>query len=777
MRGKSRQAVGTFHLANKTIHIINARYAMNVQTGGTIRALRAFAAPGLMLALCLSGCADGTFETLGPSSTSTSNSTSPRSDMSLPSGHEDQGKTVVLDMASDDIDMRSAPDDMRATPDMSSQPPPTEDMATPVDMRTPPVDMFSPPPPDMASMPPDCSDVMARTTIPSSPPQSASWKWGGGKGYPDAVRKDGNCMTVVSTRAQLESALASASPGEVIYIEDDARIDLTGAELKIPGNIWLASGRGQNGKPGALLYSEDIRRPLIRIQGSDVRITGLRILGHEPTQCPVEYPDACTQPDRTGGTNCRDCTRTTIGILARGHDRVEIDNNELAGWSSSAVTVRDAADAHIHHNDIHHTQRQGLGYGVVLGGDLGEEVDVLIEWNRFDYNRHAVAGSGEPGQDYTARHNLVEEHANGHVFDMHGEAENGVGPQVDSPYAGGELLIHDNIVLVPNYYTLVVRGRPEHGSYLYNNCLARTSSSQAARQNFFTGNFYVDRGPQGSAPNSYGQSASQCGAIRWCISSGGEGPWSYLNTSGTSLSGLLVGDFDGDGRDDIFRATGSKWQWSKSGSSGWQDLNSSSYEASRLRVGDFNGDGKEDIFSATGSRWQYSSGGSAGWQTLRDASEREGDLLFGDFDGDGKTDVFRATGSKWQWSRSGTSGWQDLNTSGVGIASLAVGDFNGDGKDDIFNATGSQWRVSYGGTGSWQMLTGSSYRLDRIALVDMDGDGKTDVVRQGGDSWWISRGGATGWRRLRIDSRSLDSVAFGQFDTRPGMDIFRTRCL
>ena len=98
-----------------------------------------------------------------------------------------------------------------------------------------------------------------------------------------------------------------------------------------------------------------------------------------------------------------------------------------------------------------------------------------------------------PGQDYIARNNLVLYNSIAHIFDMHGENEvsdNG------SEFAGGEMLIHNNTVLVDYHYTLVVRGRPDHGAWLYDNCLA-PGAEDAAKQRFFTGNFFVDQSPSG----------------------------------------------------------------------------------------------------------------------------------------------------------------------------------------------------------------------------------------------------------------------------------------
>lgn len=627
---------------------------------------------------------------------------------------------------------------------------------------------------------PEDADADEEWTMPprpdvTSPPGSASWRYGGGTGYPDIVDPRWPVVEIVSTRAELESALELATPGDVIYVGDEAKIDISGASLCIPGGVWLSGGRGRDGSPGGLLFStETTSTPVLRACGDDVRITGLRILGVDSGQCPLEYPDACTGEDRTGGRNCRDCTPPSAGIQARGFDGLEVDNCELAGWSYVAVSLSDAVDVLVHHNHIHHTQRQGLGYGVVLmrGGD--GLVTALVEWNRFDYNRHVIAGSGEPGQDYEARNNLVLPHANGHVFDMHGENEN---TDNGSELAGGEILIHHNTVLVADQYALVVRGRPEHGSWLYSNCLARSGSSTAALQRHFFGNFHVDESPTGGARNEYGRRAADCETVRFCTSAGAVGPWTYGATSTYGASSLGVGDFDGDGLTDIFRTDGEAWWWSRSAREGWARLNTSSNGLESLAFGDFDGDGATDVFRATGSEWRVSDGGSSRWRTLRAATETLGELGFGDFDGDGSTDLFAANGSEWRWSSGGSTAWARLNASRAPLENLGFGDFDGDGATDVFHTTGSAWEFSSGGRHPWESLNSSSYHVTALVIEDLDGDGRADVLRSGSNGWHVSWGGRTRWERLRITSISLESVRFGDFDGDGSSDAFATGCL
>ncbi|MGH7469781.1 MAG: hypothetical protein ACRENP_17670 [Longimicrobiales bacterium] len=53
---------------------------------------------------------------------------------------------------------------------------------------------------------------------------------------------------------------------------------------------------------------------------------------------------------------------------------------------------------------------------------------------------------------------------------------------------------------------------------------------------------------------------------------------------------LGVGDFDGDGADDVFQATGTVWVFSARGRSDWRHLNKNPGHLSRLLLGDFDGE-------------------------------------------------------------------------------------------------------------------------------------------------------------------------------------------
>jgi hypothetical protein len=273
----------------------------------------------------------------------------------------------------------------------------------------------------------------------------------------------------------------------VIYIEDTAEIDLGEThDIEVPGGVTLASGRGNAGSEGALLYDDTLSLSaggskvwsFFLTAGPGVRFTGFRFRGSD-----TEIHGEAYELDNYRG-------------ISIAHDDCEIDNMEIWGFSHYATGVTDATGIDIHHNDIHHNRRAGLGYGVVVSGTTG----VLVEGNRFDANRHSVAGSGGVGPSYEVRYNVVGPTANGHVFDMHGDGTTSKG---NGGAAGNELLIHHNTLTGTSEELVVIRGVPVTGAFIEHNSMPHASASGAIVQSYGTGNFNV-------ADNCFGTTTPLC---------------------------------------------------------------------------------------------------------------------------------------------------------------------------------------------------------------------------------------------------------------------------
>lgn len=302
---------------------------------------------------------------------------------------------------------------------------------------------------------------------------------GGGTGYSRTI-DSAAANYIVSTASALKSALSSATSGQIVYVADDARIDLSGqtASITIKSGVTLASGRGRNGSLGGLIYSDTFTQQLSRgwfaTGGTGVRITGLRIMGpfNGPWRTNQEYH----------------------GIYV-GHAGCEIDNCEWFGWNYSDLEVllgSNACTPYFHHNYIHHNTKLGCGYGICPGFNAGDAVPV-VEGNIFDFERHSVASHGTVGMSYEARYNLVLEHSISHVFDMHGGTDRGDGTTT----AGTIMRIHHNTVRNVDQGAVCIRGLPSYansatraGCWINNNHFFREDDSWCIRQLYDTGRFY-----------------------------------------------------------------------------------------------------------------------------------------------------------------------------------------------------------------------------------------------------------------------------------------------
>ena len=297
---------------------------------------------------------------------------------------------------------------------------------------------------------------------------------GGGKRYKrQIVRSD----YLVKTFEELRAAIKKAKSGQVVYVNDNAEIDVTGEqEIVIPGGVTVASGRGRGGSEGALLYSDELATsPLFLAGGEKVRVTGLRLRGPDQERRTEQMRKLYKEGRYYSIPN-------SDGIISS-YSGLEVDNCELWGWSHAAVFLkRGALKAHIHHNYIHHNQRSGLGYGVCL-----DQADALIEANLFDWCRHHIAGTGRPGTSYEARYNIVLENANSHSFDMHGGRDRKDGTDI----AGDSIKIHHNTFKATDVSAFVIRGRPQQSAEIHHNRFLHSGPDKAVRQTNATGNMRV----------------------------------------------------------------------------------------------------------------------------------------------------------------------------------------------------------------------------------------------------------------------------------------------
>lgn len=287
---------------------------------------------------------------------------------------------------------------------------------------------------------------------------------------------------------------------------------------------------------------------------------------------------------------------------------------------------------------------------------------------------------------------------------------------------------------------------------------------------------------------------------------------SYLNYT---FDDTVTGDFNGDGRSDIViqddvslwlhLSTGNhldnSWAAAERIPGSWQFK-----DADQLFVGDFDGDGMDDLFIVNLVDWNKpylamirSTGTSfelakrydqklPGWDDMR----RNDQFYVADFDGDGLDDLYvlnaqdwkvgylgmlRSTGSRLVMNRrydKTLPGWDDIRRNDT----IYVGDFNGDQLEDIYIFNGTDWSVGYLG-----MLSASANSLsmskrydrelpgwddmrvnDQFYAADFDADGLKDIYVVNTRDWNVGYLGM-------LKSRESSVVMVNRYDEEvPGWD-------
>jgi Ca2+-binding RTX toxin-like protein len=217
---------------------------------------------------------------------------------------------------------------------------------------------------------------------------------------------------------------------------------------------------------------------------------------------------------------------------------------------------------------------------------------------------------------------------------------------------------------------------------------------------------------------------------------------------------ILVGDFNGDGIDDILHSRIGRWYISTSDGSSftsrvWGNSNPK-VGWKNVRVADLNGDGMDDVvgqanrqvraFISTGSRFAGSQ-----WSTWNKPNAWT-NVEVGDFDGDGQADLLRYSAGEWWVSQSTGSEfvekrWIQTNPARP-LTNVVVGDFNGDGKSDVAGKVNRQIRVLLS-TGNrfvnqyWVGWHQPGIWYD-MTVADLNGDGRDDLVARNGQQLWAS---------------------------------------
>jgi len=245
---------------------------------------------------------------------------------------------------------------------------------------------------------------------------------------------------------------------------------------------------------------------------------------------------------------------------------------------------------------------------------------------------------------------------------------------------------------------------------------------------FFPGDFDGDDIDELLAVGNAGQPTDWYALLKY---ENGQWNWLWSNYGNGGIlrpynSNFVVGDFDGDGQDELlgndtwttlFKWTGTGWDWA------WSDNGSTGHPIhpfkDRLYAGDFNGNGTDEllgcdlpngwttVFQYVDGNWIWGYWSDMGLETM--IKTYRFNCVVGDFNGDGKDDLlgldtwatlfdFNNGNWNWLWSTNGSSSFNGWNYPLDPINDrVIIGNFDVDTKDElIFVSTGpyAHWALS-----------------------------------------------------------------------------------
>jgi murein DD-endopeptidase MepM/ murein hydrolase activator NlpD/uncharacterized protein YgiM (DUF1202 family) len=185
-------------------------------------------------------------------------------------------------------------------------------------------------------------------------------------------------------------------------------------------------------------------------------------------------------------------------------------------------------------------------------------------------------------------------------------------------------------------------------------------------------------------------------------------------------------------------------------------------------VGDWDGDGKDTLAVRRGSTYYLTNGTTGGDAEVVLTYGRPGDVvLVGDWDGDGKDSLAVRRGKQYLLTN-GTTGGQADTTFFYGRADdvVLVGDWDGDGKDTLGVRRGKQYLLADTTRGGEADTTFFYGRADDVVLVgDWDGDGEDTLGMRRGTEFLLTNTSANGAAEVTFRyGRAGDAVLVGDWD-------------
>lgn len=248
----------------------------------------------------------------------------------------------------------------------------------------------------------------------------------------------------------------------------------------------------------------------------------------------------------------------------------------------------------------------------------------------------------------------------------------------------------------------------------------------------------------------------------------GTSSWNASTSTGEASDDYpLIGDFNGDGRQDVYHKVGTTFQvyFGRTDGDLESELNSgvTASSPSEARVMDYDGNGVDDLMYKNGGYWYAVTYNGSSFSSSSIGVLTSSVYTFTplDFDGDGLNDLVYQSGTalKWRQNTGGAFGSEQTIVADMGTyvwrRNLSSPDTNGDGRAGMVGQyayeycapppycqwiSGTALNELAGGTyvNFWQVSEyDPSDGLIDLRRIDYNGDGLDDFIYPKGSYWWL----------------------------------------
>ena len=246
--------------------------------------------------------------------------------------------------------------------------------------------------------------------------------------------------------------------------------------------------------------------------------------------------------------------------------------------------------------------------------------------------------------------------------------------------------------------------------------------------------------------------------------------WKFLTKSNYRAVDIGIGDFNGDGKDDVFvygAIRSGEWYYSASATGAWSKLGTSYYRPNQLAIADFTGDGISDLVAYGALRsgeLAISRSSNTSWEAYGNFFGRINSLVAGNFDSDRAKELLKFESGNFYYLDGSIEHtyWTRINNNSasnvININKIFIGNFNTELtlrnndqniSDILVNDIDNGWFISIDSTSEFNRFNGPILENGtNYKFLKFDQNNFSNAIKLQNKKLYISNGNFSEWLEI-----------------------------